>query len=92
VQAEWTSPVAVDGLTVAESQLVVDAPAGLFTAADVDQDDTASPVARFGVVTQLDFDVTQTGKVRDAMASPVTALTVAGGALALLVVGGSVLF
>ena len=92
VQAEWTSPVDVGQLTVAEARTVADAAAGLFTAADVDQDDTASPVAGFGVVTQLDFDLTQTGKVRDAVASPVTALTVAGGALALVVVGGSVLF
>ena len=92
VQAEWTSPVEVDQLTVAEAQTVADAAAGLFPAADVDQDNTGSPVAGFGVVTQLDFDLTQTGKVRDAVASPVTALTVAGGALALVVVGGSVLF
>ena len=91
VQAEWTSPVDVPGLTVAEAQTVADAAAALFPAADLDQD-AASPVAGFGVVTQLDFDLTQTGRVRDAVASPVTALTVAGGALALVVVGGAVLF
>jgi putative ABC transport system permease protein len=92
VQAEWTSPVDVGQLTVTEAQAVVGAAAGLFPAADVDQENTGSPVAGFGVVTQLDVDLSQTGKVRDAVASPVTALTVAGGAVALVVVGGSVLF
>ena len=92
VQAEWTSPVDVDQLTVTEAHTVVAAAAGLFSAADTDQDDAASPVAGFGVVTQLDFDLAQTTSIRDAVASPVNALTVAGGGLALVVVGGSVLF
>ena len=92
VQAEWTSPIDVAGLTVAEARTVADGASTLFPAADVDQENTASPIAGVGVVTQLDFDLTQTGKIRDAVASPVTALTVAGGILALVVVGGSVLF
>ena len=91
VQAEWTSPVDAGGLTVTGARTVADAAGRLFPAADVAQD-AASPVAGFGVVTQLDFDLTQSGQVTDAVASPVTALTVAGGALALVVVGGSVLF
>jgi len=92
VQAEWTSPIEIDQLTVAEAQDVATAAASLFSPDDTDQENTASPVAGFGVVTQLDFDLEQTGKVRNAVATPVTALTVAGGALALVVVGGSVLF
>lgn len=92
VQAEWTSPVQVNQLTTAEAATVVQAARNLFTDAELDQDDSGSPVAGFGVVTQLDFDLGQTTQVRDAVASPVTALTVAGGGMALVVVGGSVLF
>ena len=92
VQAQWTSPVDVSQLTVAGAQAVAHAGDVLFAPGTLDQDATTSPVAGFGVLTRLDDDLRHTGEVRDAVASPVTALTVAGGVLALAVVGGSVLF
>ena len=91
VQAEWTSPVDVDGLTVADARAVVAAGRALFSAAELDPH-ANSPVAGADVRTQLDFDVTETIELQDAVGSPVAALATAGGALSLALVGGAALF
>lgn len=92
VQAEWTSPTDIDQLTVADAQVVAAAGRSMFTPAAIAPDNSTSAVAGYGVATQLDFDLAQTSKLRSAVGTPVAALAVAGGALALVLVGGSVLF
>lgn len=92
VEAEWTSPVDIAGLTLAEARTVATTARSFFPANAVRQTNTSSVVAGFGIRTTLDFDVQETEKLQAAVGSPVAAIATAGAILSLVLVSGSVVF
>ncbi|HEY6748993.1 MAG TPA: FtsX-like permease family protein [Mycobacteriales bacterium] len=92
VAAEWTSPIDVDALTVAEARAAATAGDRLLSPAQTDEDNPGSVVSGYAERTNLDFNLTQTDKLQTAVGTPVLAIAAAGAVLSMVLVTGAVLF
>lgn len=90
IRAEWTSPIDVDQLTLAEAEGVAAIGARLIPAAEAGTDTTG--LSEFATRSQLGIDAEATRKLQLAVAAPVGAIAISAVALSLLLVGGSVFY
>ncbi|WP_299951914.1 FtsX-like permease family protein [uncultured Modestobacter sp.] len=92
IEAEWTSPIAIEELTLAEAHEVAAIGRSLFPDGSLAQEAAGSVLAGHGIRTQLDFDLAQTEEIKAAVTGSMSWIALAGALLGLTLVGGAVSF